>query len=93
MQGGDEQCVGIDFEETFFPIVKWGTLQMILALAAQSYWELFHLDVKIVFLNKELQEEVYMTQHEGFVVAGQESEVCHLKKALYGLRQAPHAWY
>jgi hypothetical protein len=66
---------------------------MILALAAQSYWELFHLDVKIVFLNEELQEEVYMTQHEGFVVAGQENEVCQLKKALYGLRQAPHAWY
>ncbi len=43
---------------------------MILALATQSYWELFHLDVKIVFLNEELQEKIYMTQPNGFVVVG-----------------------
>lgn len=86
MQGGDEQCVRIDFEETFFPIMKWGTLRMTLALTAQSYWELFPLDVKTFFLNEELQEEVYITQPKGFVVVGQESKVCHLKKALYGLR-------
>jgi hypothetical protein len=54
LQGGDEQCVGIDFEETVFPIVKWGTLRMILALVAQSYWELFHLNVKTIFVNEEL---------------------------------------
>lgn len=72
LQGGDEQCVGIDFEETFFPIVKWGTLRMILALATQSYWELFHLNVKTIFLNKEFQEKIYMTQPKGFVVVGQE---------------------
>jgi hypothetical protein len=63
------------------------TLHMILALATQSYWELSHLNVKIVFLNEELQEKVYMIQLEGLVVVGQKSKVCHLKKALYGLRQ------
>ncbi len=48
---------------------------MILALTAQSYWELFHLDAKTVFLNEKLQEKVYMTQPKGFVVVGQESSL------------------
>jgi hypothetical protein len=51
---GDEQHVGINFEKTFSLLAKWGTLRMILTLTTQSNWELFHLDVKIVLLYKEL---------------------------------------
>ncbi len=47
---GDEQHVGIDFEQKKFLIVKWGTLRMTLALATKSNWELFHLDVKTTFV-------------------------------------------
>jgi hypothetical protein len=50
------------------------------------------MDVKSAFLNGELKEEVYVRQPLGFVAAGHEGKVLKLQKALYGLRQAPHAW-
>jgi hypothetical protein len=57
---GDEQSAGINFEETFSPILKWGTLKIIIALTTHSDWEFFHLCVKIVFSNGELHEKIYM---------------------------------
>ena len=51
------------------------------------------MDVKTIFLNDFIQEEVYIEQLQGFEVHGKESHVCRLKKALYGLKQAPRAWY
>ena len=50
------------------------------------------MDVKSAFLNGDLKEEVYVQQPPGFVVAGEEGKVYRLRKALYGLRQAPRAW-
>jgi hypothetical protein len=50
------------------------------------------MDVKSAFLNRELKEEIYVQQPSGFVVAGKEHQVLRLRKALYGLRQAPRAW-
>lgn len=47
------------------------------------------MNVKIVFLNGDLYEEIYMEQPERFVVKGQENKVCRLVKSLYGLKQAP----
>jgi hypothetical protein len=51
------------------------------------------MDVKMVFLNGEIEEEVYIEQPEFFVIHNEKSHVCILKKALYGLKQAPRAWY
>lgn len=68
------------------------TIRLLLALAASRGWEVHHLDVKSAFLNGELQEEVYVTQPEGFLKENQTSKVYKLFKALYGLRQAPGAW-
>jgi hypothetical protein len=51
------------------------------------------IDVKTFFLNEELEEEVYMTHPDGFVVKDQEDKVCKLVKSLYGLKQAPKQWH
>jgi hypothetical protein len=68
------------------------SVRLLLALAATKEWEVHHMDVKSAFLNGELIEEVFVQQPSGFVIAGQEHKVLKLRKALYGLRQAPRAW-
>lgn len=84
---------GVDFNEIFAPVTRLETVRLLLALAAKEEWEVHHLDVKIAFLNGEINEDVYVTQPEGFVKSGKEKWVYKLSKALYGLRQAPRAWY
>lgn len=90
---GYVQQQGRDFNEIFAPVTRLETVRLLLALAAKNSWEVHHLDIKSAFLNGELQEEVYVTQPEGFVKEGKEHLVYRLVKALYGLRQAPRAWY
>jgi len=51
------------------------------------------MDVKTTFLHRDLEEEIYMKQHEGFVVKGKKELVWKLKKSLYGLKQSPRMWY
>jgi hypothetical protein len=62
-------------------------------MATQNGWKIHQMDVKSAFLNKDLKDNVFMSQLEGFVVKGQEHKVCKLIKSLYGLKQAPQAWY
>ena len=62
---------------------------LILALAAQEGWRVHHMDVKSAFLNSDLKEEVYVHHPPGFVIPSKEAKVLRLRKALYGLRQAP----
>jgi hypothetical protein len=50
------------------------------------------LDIKTAFLNGDLDEEIYMIQPEGFITPGREKEVCHLRKSIYGLKQASRIW-
>jgi hypothetical protein len=89
---GYVQREGIDFEEVFAPVARMESVRLLLALAATKEWEVHHMDVKSAFLNGELIEEVFVQQPPGFVVAGQEHKVLKLRKALYGLQQAPRAW-
>lgn len=90
---GYVQRQGIDFEEVFAPVTRLETVRLLLAIAAKNGWEVHHMDVKSAFLNGELMEDVYVIQPDGFVKEGQEHLVYKLIKALYGLRQAPRAWY
>ncbi|KAK9076273.1 hypothetical protein SSX86_004606 [Deinandra increscens subsp. villosa] len=89
---GYVQLKGVDYEEVFAPVARIETVRLILAMAATNNWRVHHLDVKTAFLNGELQEEVYVTQPDGFEVKGKEAYVYKLHKALYGLKQAPRAW-
>jgi len=86
------QQEGIDFDDAFAPVARMESVRVLLALAAQEGWKVHHMDVKSAFLNGDLKEEVYVRQMPGFAVAGEEGKVYRLKKALYGLRQAPRAW-
>jgi hypothetical protein len=83
---------GINFEEVLALVAHIELVRLILAVAAHEGWHVHHMDVKSTFLNGELEEDVYVRQLSGFV-AGQEHQMLKLKKALYGLRQAPRAWY
>ena len=68
------------------------SVRLLLALAAAKDWRVHHMDVKSAFLNGELAETVFVRQPPGFAVKGEEHRVLRLRKALYGLRQAPRAW-
>ena len=69
---GYVQRYGVDFEEVFAPVARMETVRVIIALAASNSWEIHHLDVKTAFLHGELQEEVFVSQPEGFKVKGDE---------------------
>lgn len=89
---GFMQQEGIDFDDAFAPVARMESVRLLLALAAQEGWHVHHMDVKSAFLNGDLKEEVYVRQPPGFVIPGKEGKVLRLRKALYGLRQAPRAW-
>mgnify|MGYP002413840545 FL=1 len=86
------QQEGVDFDDAFAPVARMESVRLLLALAAQEGWRVHHMDVKSAFLNGDLKEEVYVHQPPGFTIPGQEGKVLRLRKALYGLRQAPRAW-
>ena len=90
---GFQQTPGVDYFETFSPVVKHATIGLIFTLAVTHHWDIQHIDVNNAFLNGDLEETVYMEQLEGFVDPHKPHFVCKLRKALYGLKQAPRAWY
>lgn len=90
---GFEQQSGVDYSDTFSPVIKPSTIRIVLALAAQFQWPIKQLDVSNAFLHGSLQDEVYMEQHQGFKDASHPNYVCKLHKAIYGLKQAPRAWF
>ena len=90
---GFSQKESIDYEETFAPAAKYSSIWTIISLATEMGWRVHQMDVKMTFLNRVIEEEMYIEQPEGFDVENRETHVCRLHKALYGLKQAPRAWY
>nr|GEW83928.1 copia protein [Tanacetum cinerariifolium] len=88
---GYRQEEGIDFEETFAPVVRLEAIRIFITYAAHKNMTVYQMDVKTVFLNGILREEVYVSQPDGFVDQDNPNHVYKLKKALYGLKQAPWA--
>ncbi len=87
---GFSQKYGLDYDETFCPVVRGETVRTILALCAQKELMIHQMDVATAFLNGTLEEEVYMKQPDGFVE--NPDLVCKLKRSLYGLKQSPRCW-
>ncbi|KAG8502451.1 hypothetical protein CXB51_000402 [Gossypium anomalum] len=86
---GYAQKEGIHYNDVFSPVVKHSSIRILMALVAQLNLELAQLDIKTAFLLGELEEEIYMTQPEGYKDAGGRNWVCKLNKSLYGLKQSP----
>jgi hypothetical protein len=89
--GGHRQQNGVDFEKTYTPVCSYRMMRKIMAVSAREGLAMRQFDIHTAFLNEELEEEVYMCPPavaEG--LAGGRIRVPHLKRALYGLRQASH---
>lgn len=89
---GFTQTFGIDYHDTFAPVVRGTTLRLLFATAVSFDLKIGHIDIKTAFLYGDIEETVYMAQPEGFVAEGQSDKVCRLNKAVYGLKQAARSW-
>jgi hypothetical protein len=87
------QIEGLDFGEIYAPVVRLKAIRILLAYVCAHNIKLYKMDVKSVFLNGYIQEEVYVEQSPSFEDDKKPNHVYKLRKALYGLKQAPRAWY
>lgn len=90
---GYTQEEGIDYLETYSPVVRTATVRLVFHLATILKWDIRQLDVKNSFLHGDLAETVYMEQPAGFIDKAHPDHVWKLHKALYGLKQSPRAWF
>lgn len=87
---GYSQKAGIDYQETFSPVVRLDSVKLILSMVSYYNLNMIHIDIKTAFLYGKLVEEIYMEQPQGY--EKDRNKVCLLKKSLYGLKQAPRVW-
>ena len=84
---------GIDYTEVFAPVARVEAIRLFLAFTSFMGFKVYQMDVKSAFLYGEIEEEVYVTQPKGFEDPHHPEKVYKVVKALYGLHQAPRAWY
>lgn len=87
---GFTQQQGIDYGETFSPVVRYTSIRMLLAISAQFNLDIEQMDVVTAFLHGKIDEDIYMVQPPEFA---HDDRVCKLNKALYGLKQSSRQWY
>ncbi|PKU68032.1 Retrovirus-related Pol polyprotein from transposon TNT 1-94 [Dendrobium catenatum] len=90
---GNQQEYGLDYQDTFSPVAKLPTVRILFTVALYHQWTIRQLDVANAFLHGDINDTVYMRQPKGFEDSSNPNYVCCLKKAIYGLRQAPRQWY
>jgi|UniRef100_A0A2N9GUC8 hypothetical protein len=90
---GFHQQPGIDYGETYSPVIKPTTVRAILSIAISAGWSIRQIDIQNAFLHGQLSEDVFMAQPSGYQHPSYPSHVCKLNKAIYGLKQAPRAWF
>nr|GEW65153.1 putative ribonuclease H-like domain-containing protein [Tanacetum cinerariifolium] len=90
---GHTQEEGIDYEEVFAPVARIEAIRLFLAYASFMGFTVYQMDVKSEFLYETIKEEVYVCQPLGFEDQDYPDKVYKVVKALYGLHQAPRAWY
>ncbi|GJU92622.1 putative ribonuclease H-like domain-containing protein [Tanacetum coccineum] len=90
---GHRQEEGIDYDEVFAPVARIEAIRIFLAFASYMGFIVYQMDVKSAFLYGKIDEEVYVTQPPGFLDPKYPKKVYKVVKALYGLHQAPRAWY
>ena len=87
---GFKQIEGLDYDETYAPVGRYTTSRILLAMACEKDWEIHQMDVDTAFLYGEIEEEIYISQPEGFEDGT--PRICRILKALYGLKQSPRQW-
>ncbi|GJR95923.1 putative ribonuclease H-like domain-containing protein [Tanacetum coccineum] len=90
---GHRQEEGIDYDEVFAPVARLEAIRIFLAFASYMGFIVYQMDVKSAFLYGKIDEEVYVSQPPGFLDPKYPEKVYKVVKALYGLHQAPRAWY
>ncbi|KAI0992202.1 hypothetical protein K3495_g15984, partial [Podosphaera aphanis] len=87
---GYSQIQGIDYNETFAPVVRLESLRLLLATSANKEWKPRQLDIKTAFLYGILNEEIYMKLPDGYRI---DNHVARLNRCIYGLKQSPREWH
>lgn len=90
---GFHQWLGLDFHDTFSPVIKPITIRLLLSLAMSFGWSITHLDVLNAFLHDDLDEPIFIKQPIGFMDPSSPNHVCRLQKSLYGLKQSSSMWH
>jgi Reverse transcriptase (RNA-dependent DNA polymerase) len=87
------QTYSLDYQEIFISVAKMSTMRILLSVAINLGWNLFQMNVKNVFLQDTLEENVYMTLPPRYENNSNKDLVCKLNKSIYSLKQSPQAWY
>ena len=90
---GFTKAYKIDYTETFSPVICLNFVRVLLFLAINQAWSLHQLDVSNAFLYDDLEKKVFIERPLGYVNQGESSEVCFMRRAIYGLEQSPRVWF